>query len=99
MSEWRQFINTGEWYRNLDGRYIRRKSTIQAEVYDDNFNIVAYNSRIEHCDSCRQEQYDAYNDMEECCCVHGDFSSKKEENEYVKSLGFWKLPFSGGTKV
>jgi len=93
----RQYTD-GEWFIDLDGKRITRKSLFTARVYSDPYDpsnpFVEYKSRIEHCESCLQDnQYD--NILDQCCsCVHSKFKNKHEENEYVKSLGFWKIPFA-----
>lgn len=88
----------GEWFVDLDGKRIARKSIFNARVYSDPYDpknpFVEYKSRIEHCSSCLSDnEYEGSYD--ECCsCIHGKFKNKHEENEYVKSIGFWKIPFA-----
>ncbi len=94
--KFRQYT-TGEYFADIDGKRIARKSIFTARVYSDPYDpktpFVEYKSRIEHCGSCLSDnEYDGV--LDQCCsCVHGQFKSKKEENYYVKSIGFWKIPF------
>ena len=88
----RQFMS-GEWFADIDGKRIARKSIFTATVYPDdslNSSLHSYKSRIEHCGSCLDED-NRY--LDECCCVHVQFHSKNEENEYLKSIDFWKIPY------
>ena len=94
MSKLRHFLNSDELYALLDGKVIARKSLYTARVYsepyDEKHPFVEYTSRLQHCDSCIDDQEYGYG-IDQCCCIHAQFKSKKAENEYVKSLGFWKL--------
>lgn len=99
MSEpfFRQYTN-GEWFADIDGKRITRKSIYTARVYSEPYDpknpFVEYKSRLEHCGSCLSDnEYEGYVNDQCCSCVHAKFHGKREENEYVKSLGFWKIPF------
>ena len=90
----KRFADSDELYAMIDGKVIARKSIYTAEVYPDNnidTKLTTYQSRLQHCGSCMGEREYGYAPMDECCCIHSSFHSKKEENEYVKSTGFWKL--------
>lgn len=83
----------GDVFADVDGNRIARKSLFTARVYrepyDDDEPFVYYKSRIEHCISCLSEAEQGYG-IDECCHIHASFKNKKAENDYVKSLGFWK---------
>ena len=104
MSEpiFRQYSD-GNWFADIDGKRIARKSLFTARVYTEPYDpkatFIEYKSRIEHCGSCLEDnEYEGI--LDECCsCVHGKFHNKHEENEYVKSVGFWKIPFAGSKKL
>ena len=84
----------GDWFADIDGKRIARKSIFKASVEDSQGNTIAYNSHIEHCGSCIADDQDGYSDFDyTCCCVHRHFKSKKEENTYLDKIGFWKIPF------
>lgn len=90
----RKYTN-GEYFADIDGKRIARKSIFLARVYPDSkldSELIEYPSRIDHCGSCLGDAEDGYG-MDECCCVHAHFHSKKEENDYVESIGLWKIPF------
>lgn len=89
-----KFANSDDLFARLDGNIITRKSLYDARVYGEPYELsspfVYYKSRIQHCGSCISDAEEGYG-MDECCCIHAPFRSKKEENDYVKSIGFWKL--------
>lgn len=90
-----KFSNSEDLYAMMDGKIIARKSLYEASVYDSDYkNLITYKSRIQHCGSCLSEAEEGYSSMDECCCIHSTFHSKKEENDYVKSIGFWGLKLS-----
>ena len=96
--KFRQYSD-GDWFVDIDGKRIARKSIFIARVYSEPYDptrpFIEYKSRLEHCESCLQDaEYMDINDQ--CCiCVHGRFENKHQENEYVKSTGFWRIPFYG----
>ena len=98
MSKLRHFLNSDELYAFLDGKVIARKSLYTARVYSESYDekrpFVEYKSRLQHCGSCIDDQ-EYVDGIDQCCCIHAEFKSKKAENEYVKSLGFWKLAKEG----
>ena len=92
MNKLRQYTN-GEYFADIDGKRINRKSVftamIYSEPYDSKHPFVEYKSRIEHCGSCLDDNEDS-GVLDQCCCIHSHFHNKKEENDYVKSIGFWR---------
>lgn len=88
-------FKSGEWFADVDGKRIARKSLFDVTVEDAHGNITIYKSHIEHCCSCISDALDGYANFDyTCCCVHSHFKSKREENDYLGKIGFWKIPFN-----
>lgn len=89
-----KFADSDELYARIDGKIISRKSLYEARVYSESYNdkepFIYYKSRIQHCGSCIEDDDYSYR-IDRCCCIHSQFKNKKEENDYVKSIGFWKI--------